>query len=127
MTENNQIFRDLLSYSLVFVRCSGKRTLAGEDEDPGEDPLPPQPPGDAPDLPGTEVLEAAVRQDRYRRRLFRMIRTSVGTLITVAAVAVPYTGGPGTRALTVTGAVLAVSGVLGLAWRADKLPLRRRP
>ena len=41
-------------------------------------------------------------------------------------VALPNTGGPGTTALTVSGAVLTVSAVLGYAWKEDKLRLRRK-
>lgn len=68
---------------------AGVKALAEEGEEPADDdPPPPEPPGGAPELPDVEVLEAAVKQGRYRRRLYRMIRTTIATLVTVAAVAV---------------------------------------
>lgn len=67
---------------------AGVKALAEEGEEPADDPPPPEPPGAAPELPDVAVLEAAVSQGRYRRRLYRMIRTTIATLVTVAAVAV---------------------------------------
>ena len=68
---------------------AGVKALAEEGEEPADDdPPPPEPPGDVPELPDVETLEAAVKQGRYRRRLYRMIRTTIATLVTVAAVAV---------------------------------------
>ena len=68
---------------------AGVKALAEEGEEPADDdPPPPEPSGDAPELPDVAVLEAAVKQGKYRRRLYRMIRTTIATLITVAAVAV---------------------------------------
>ncbi len=65
----------------------GVKDLAeGEGED--EEPHPAPPPEDYPAFPSPEVLEAALKQVRYRRRLHRMIRTSCFTLVTVAAAAV---------------------------------------
>ena len=65
------------------------KALAEEEGEPtDDDPPSPEPSGDAPELPDLEVLEAAVQQGKYRRRLYRMIRTTIATLITVAAVAV---------------------------------------
>ena len=41
--------------------------------------------------------------------------------------ALPAAGGPGTKAFIAGGAVLTVTAVLGYAWKADKLTLRRKP
>lgn len=65
----------------------GVKDLA-EGEEESEEPHPAPPPEEFPDFPSPEVLEAAVRQVRYKRRFRRMIRTSVFTLVTVAAAAV---------------------------------------
>ena len=65
----------------------GVKDLA-EGEEESEEPHPAPPPEEFPDFPPVEVLEAAVKQARYKRRFRRMVRTSVFTLITVAAAAV---------------------------------------
>ena len=63
------------------------RALA-EDGGESEDPDPPHPRAKPPDLPSVKVLEEALEKVKYRRRLRRMIRTSVFTLITVSAAAI---------------------------------------
>ena len=65
----------------------GVKDLA-EGEEESEEPHPAPPPEEFPDFPSVEVLEAAVKQARYKRRFRRMVRTSAFTLITVAAAAV---------------------------------------
>ena len=53
-------------------------------------------------------------------------RTRTHTRLSPPGVSLPYTGGPGSKAFTVIGMVLTVSAVLGYAWRAGKLTLRRK-
>ena len=61
----------------------GSREEEPEDEDP--DPSGGEP---EPDLPTTAQLEELVQAERYRRRYFSMVRSTVFTLLTVSAVAV---------------------------------------
>ena len=62
------------------------RALAeeGETDDPDPPPLRSVPP----DLPSVQALEGALDRMKYRRRLSRMLRTTVFSLVTVAAAAV---------------------------------------
>ena len=60
---------------------------AREEESDDEDPDPPSPDPEV-ELPTTEQLEELVEGERYRRRYFSMIRSTVFTLLTVSAVAV---------------------------------------